>query len=1162
MRGDVGGGADAVRYAVLGPLEVRSADGELLAVGGSKQRALLSLLVLYRNRAVSPSRLVVGLWGEDPPRGAEVTLRSHVSHLRRRLAAAAVGDTLTTGPAGYSLAVAENEVDVGRFEEQVGLAQEALGLGRPQRAASLVREALRLWRGPAFCDLEDVDAAGAEAARLEELRLGAHEVLVAAELASGHHREVVAELEALVEEHPFRERFCAQLMVALYRSGRQAEALQAYATTRARLADELGLDPGPELQALSRRVLQQDPLLLGDPEGSGPSTPVPPVVRRSPARPPDAVFAALARSTLVGRSAELGRLVAAWEAVSGGDHRVVLVSGPAGIGKSHLTARLVDRAMEEGRPVLVGRCDAAELPYEPVATALRSSPAVDDVLDAVPPAVTAELAPVLDARDDEAEVAPGQATPGGSEIALYTAVTVVLRSLAGSGPVLLVIENAERIDRASSRLLRHVMARLPAGVLMVVCFRDPPGGRHPALLPLLGDAAGGVAERVPLGPLGEEDLADLVRPAVPDVDRHAHRLWQHTGGNPFYAKEMASALADRAAADKDAWAVPVGIRDVLRHRLSSLSPASRDVLPVAAVLGASVDVELLAEVTRLPEDEVAAALDDGVAEGLLVESGSSWLGSYAFANDLVREALRSTLTGFRLRALHLGAAEALMSRPGKRSSAAIAAHLRAAGPAADPLEAARFSLAAADEFSAVHAWDEAIEHAEAAVRLLEGNETPGVRADAALRAGMLRLKSGRGYQQGVELLETALHQFLRAGDERSAGVVHSRLGGAYSLHHTITDIPRALEHFDAAERLVPAADTVYHLHRGRAQAAMLGLRTSQLGTSAGRARAIAASLGRRDLMVLPGWALGWAALNEGRVAEAVEQWEGAWGVAHELADPYLGWTPVNGASLAFNAYLLDPETARSWCRRGLGQPRFAAFTDPHGAVVDQLALSLAAMGDLRTAHEAAEELTEDAVARRMLLFLDGQWEQAEAAWAAAAASDEARGDRHDAALNLHWLASARSARGDDPGARLALEQALALAVAGPQVPIELAARAGLARLLSCDGPVPAAEHLARCEQILARGERWYGVVGEVELARAAVAAGTGEHERADDASARAVAVFADHRLAWREAGALESWARLLERRGMPAQARERRHRAHEVYDRIGAPDRWRQGDPS
>ena len=158
-----------------------------------------------------------------------MTLRSHVSHLRRHLAGVAPGDALTTGPAGYRLALPPGQVDVDRFEQLVGLGQEALGLGRPTRAAAHIREALALWRGRPFAGLDEVDAAGLEVARLEELRLGALEVLAAAELAAGRHREVVGELEALVAEHPFHERFCALLMVALYRSGRQAEALEAYA---------------------------------------------------------------------------------------------------------------------------------------------------------------------------------------------------------------------------------------------------------------------------------------------------------------------------------------------------------------------------------------------------------------------------------------------------------------------------------------------------------------------------------------------------------------------------------------------------------------------------------------------------------------------------------------------------------------------------------------------------------------------------------------------------------------------------------------------------------------------------------------------------------------------------------------------------------------------
>ena len=152
--------------------------------------------------------------------------------------------------------------------------------------------------------------------------------------------------------------------------------------------------------------------------------------------------------------------------------------------------------------------------------------------------------------------------------------------------------------------------------------------------------------------------------------------------------------------------------------------------------------------------------------------------------------------------------------------------------------------------------------------------------------------------------------------------------------------------------------------------------------------------------MVTGWATSWAAVNQGRLTDTAAIWERSWSAAHELADPYLGWMPVNAAGLVSNAYLLDPRTARSWCRRGLGQPRFTAFDHPHGTVVDQLCLALAALGELGAPHEAAASLAQDAVARRMLrLFSTGTEEQAESDWAAAAAADEAAGDLHDAALN-------------------------------------------------------------------------------------------------------------------------------------------------------------------
>ena len=264
-------------FAILGPIEVALPQAGRLSLGGPKQRQLLTLLVLHRNRAVSADRLAESLWGEAPPKGAEVTLRSHISHLRRRLAEADLDGTLVTGAAGYSLVLDAGQVDADRFEELVGLGQETLGLGHSARALELVREALGLWRGRPYAEVDDLDAARAEEARLEELHLVALETLATAMLAAGRHVEVVGELQGLVAAHPFRERFCAQLMVALYRSGRQADALAAYTATRERLADELGLDPGPELQDLAQAVLRQDPVLLGS---APPATPPPASVER------------------------------------------------------------------------------------------------------------------------------------------------------------------------------------------------------------------------------------------------------------------------------------------------------------------------------------------------------------------------------------------------------------------------------------------------------------------------------------------------------------------------------------------------------------------------------------------------------------------------------------------------------------------------------------------------------------------------------------------------------------------------------------------------------------------------------------------------------------------------------------------------------------------
>jgi DNA-binding SARP family transcriptional activator len=246
-----------VEFRILGPLEVVDA-GRTVPLGAAKQRALLAILVLRAGEVVAAERLADELWGERPPRTALHTIQVYVSALRKALAQDGV---LVTRPPGYALQAGREDVDLGRFELLFEQGRRARAGGDAERAADLLREALALWRGPALADFAYEPFAQAAAERLEELRFAALEERVEADLALGRHAELVPELEALVREHPLREQPRAQLMLALYRAGRQAEALAVYQDTRRALLDELGIDPGPALQRLERGILNQDEAL-------------------------------------------------------------------------------------------------------------------------------------------------------------------------------------------------------------------------------------------------------------------------------------------------------------------------------------------------------------------------------------------------------------------------------------------------------------------------------------------------------------------------------------------------------------------------------------------------------------------------------------------------------------------------------------------------------------------------------------------------------------------------------------------------------------------------------------------------------------------------------------------------------------------------------------
>src|SRR5580704_10577958 len=304
-----------MRVRLFGEFEA-VADGVPVPVRGAKQRALLALLALHRGRPVSADRLIDVLWGDGQAANPANALQAQIGQLRRTFGAAAI----LTSEAGYALAVGPDDVDVVRFGQLVAEGRRLAGDGKAALASATLGEALGLRRGEPLAEFTDAGFADAERAHLDELTLVAVEARAGADLALGRHGELAGELEPLCRQHPLRERLWELHILALYRAGRQAEALRAYTEVRDRLVGELGIDPGPALRELQARILAQDPSLAPA------STPA------SPAAAPASAGNLRARlSRFVGRDAELAQLRAAVRS-----SRLVTLTGPGGAGKTRL----------------------------------------------------------------------------------------------------------------------------------------------------------------------------------------------------------------------------------------------------------------------------------------------------------------------------------------------------------------------------------------------------------------------------------------------------------------------------------------------------------------------------------------------------------------------------------------------------------------------------------------------------------------------------------------------------------------------------------------------------------------------------------------------------------------------------------------------------------
>ncbi len=769
--------AAPLRFTVLGSFRV-DRDGQSIPLGPRLQRTLLAILVVEAGHVVPVDRLIDLLWHEAPPAAAVASLQAYVSQLRRLLEpdrpARAPARVLGTQDPGYVLRIEDDQVDATRFQALARQARLDLAAGEPQAADAAIEAALALWHGEPLVEFTGEPWAVPAVSRLAQSYDLALEDRIDAWLALGRNEQAAAELEAMVTARPLRERRWGQLMVACYRSGRQADALRAYQRCRAVLGEELGLEPGPELKRLEATVLAHDPSLDWRPNRAAPpgtrSVPrVPPPVSAEAVAPAGRTFPAPAG--LIGRQAVLARLESRLGQAAAGTGGTVVLAGEPGAGKTTGAEAAARLAAEAGFATAWGRClDADSAPaYWPWIQVLRSL--------APSPLVTAATARLNgEAGADDVDCARQFRTYLALSAALAEAAGAPRPGGPGTTPLLAVIDDLHAADEESLALLQFLagdLHRMP--VLLLFTVRDTEQSRSLALS--LGEVLRHPgAEQLAVTGFTAADTATLLEHLTghpPQADAVA-AIIERTGGNPFYTTELVRLISSEhrhrqlSADDVRELDVPAGIRDVLARRVHRLPEDSQALLTVAAVAGRDLLPELLEQVTGLNAEELLGHLEPAVAAGLLATAGAGW--GLRFRHPLIQESLRAStghLERARLHARIAAALEELTAGPAPPDRLAeMAHHYLSAGPFGDPGKAVGYARKAADHAIRQGAWQDAIRHLTRALAAISPTQpqADGTRCDVLLDLGRAYRSASR-VREAHARFEEAIGLADRAGDQ-------------------------------------------------------------------------------------------------------------------------------------------------------------------------------------------------------------------------------------------------------------------------------------------------------------------------------------------------------------------------------------------------------------
>ena len=762
---------------LLGPVQLEDLGGPI-HVGGPKERAALAMLAIHEGAVVGEDQLVEALWPDQPPRTATRTLQSYISRIRRVLQDGAGPISIEAVGGGYRLqATTPDALDIGRVEALAEQARAAAASGDHAAAADRLKEALSAWSGRALGEFADEPWAQPASVRLSELRSNLFEERVDADLRCGRHALLVGELETVCEANPFRERMWALWMIALYRSGRQADALAVSRQLRRRLADELGVDPSAELQTLENAILIQDPSLdttsLATPEhasdGIGIGFP--------------SALAGPGPGSFVGRGEELDALHDCWRAAGQGACRAVFVGGEPGIGKSRLVGEFAGGLHASGAIVLFGTCEEdLDVAYQPFTEALSAYVADCDIdvlrshvrkhggeLARVVGELATRLAPDLPA--------PITAEPEAERFRLFEAIASLLETASQRQPVLLVLDDLQWANKPTLLLLRHLLRQQRAGSLMVVGLY-----RATETSDILTDTLADLrrshdVRRIMLDGLDEHGVAAYVEAvAGAPLDERgrafARRLCEETAGSPFFVGEVLRHLAETGAMARtaDGWAsptveefeLPASVREVIARRVGRLPEATRAALTLASVIGPTFSLATLERANGLRGDALLDAVEPAVAAGM-VRDVEGRPGTFVFAHELVRRALYDEPSVLRRARMHRRVAEALEDAPVSPklspNVSEIARHYLEAAADGVSEKAVEYAVLAAERAVARLAYEEAVRFYEHALEVVDwAGLGDGARAcdltlglaDAHWRAGDV-LPSREAYSRAAEI---------------------------------------------------------------------------------------------------------------------------------------------------------------------------------------------------------------------------------------------------------------------------------------------------------------------------------------------------------------------------------------------------------------------------